>query len=193
LSPQLLHDTSSGQEKLKLPVPTSCVGERSHIGQASNRARGQKGSGASGATALHPPQALILLCCQDSTWQEHSWHNSPTSSSRQPRICESCPVPGKPPCEAGGRILPWPQPAITHDLQAGQMSPGKSLAFPQHFCLPARSRAFVSKGPHNSVLQTGRQVELWLAAQLTPVLSQPVVILHASGVFLRHLPKLGLV
>ena len=187
MAPQSLYDTSSGQEKLKLPVPTSQTGDRSHLGRASNRARGQKGSGASGATALHPPQALIPLCCQDSTSQERSWHSSSTSSSLQPRICESCPAPGRPPCEAGVRILPWPQPAITNDPKAGQMSPGNSLAFPHPFCLLARSRACASKGSHNCVLQISQQVELWLTAQLTPALSQPVGMLCASGVFLRHL------
>lgn len=149
--------------------------------------------GASGATALHPSQALILLCCQDSTLQEHSCHSSSTSSLLQPRICESCPAPERPLCQAGSRILPWPQPAVTHDLKAGQMSPGKSLAFPQSFCIPARSKAFASKGSHNPALQIGQQVELWLTAQLTPALSQPVGMLHASGVFLRHLLKSALV
>lgn len=69
------------------------------------------------------------------------------------------------------------------------MSPGINLVFPQPFCLSARSRAFASKGSRNPVLQIGQEAEPWLTAQLTPALSQPVGMLRASGVFLRHLPK----
>lgn len=46
---------------------------------------------------------------------------------------------------------------------------------------------------HNPVLQIGQQIEPWLTAQLTPAVSQPVGMLHASGVFLRHLLKSALV
>lgn len=127
--------------------PCSCIPDRRQVSSRANiRARGQKGPGASGATALHPPQALILLCCQDSALRGCLWHSSFTGSSLQPRICESCSAPGRSPCEAGGRILPWPQLAITIS-KPGRCLQERPWSFPNPSSSQRGAEPLLAKGP----------------------------------------------
>lgn len=172
---------------MKHPVPTSQTRDRSHLGRTSNRARGQKGPSASAAAALHPSQALILLCCQDSTLQEHSWHSSSTSSHCNQGFVRAALLQGGHPARLG--VGSFPGLSLQLLMISKQVRCLQERVWP--FPNPAKSRAFASKGSHNSALQIGQQVEPWLTAQFTPDFSQPVGMLHASGVFLTHLPKSG--